>query len=69
MSVISAGQKFSFVSNVSGEIDQIQSKFEPAVKDIVFKRKVGIDVVADALSNYIGRVRFWRRVGQSIYKG
>ena len=42
------GQKFSFVSNVSGEIDQIQSKIEPAVKDIVFKRKVGIDVVADA---------------------
>jgi hypothetical protein len=63
------GQKFSFVSNVSGEIDQIQSKFEPAVKDIVFKRKVGIDVVTDALANYVGEYDFGGELAKIYLKG
>jgi CubicO group peptidase (beta-lactamase class C family) len=63
------GRKFSFVSNVSGEIDQIQSKIEPAVKDIIFKKKVGIDLVADVLSNYIGEYDFGGELAKVYIKG
>jgi hypothetical protein len=63
------GQKFSFVSNLSGDIDQIQSKIEPAVKEIVFTKKVGIDVGGDALANYVGEYDFGGESAKVYVKG
>lgn len=63
------GQKFSFSSDVNGEFDQVQSKIEPMVSDIVFKRKVGIDIVADVLSNYTGEYDFGGELAKVYIKG
>ena len=64
------GQKFSFFSNVNGEINELQSKIEPAVKEIVFKRKLtGLDIASTELSNYTGEYDFGGQPAKVYIKG
>jgi CubicO group peptidase (beta-lactamase class C family) len=62
------GQKFAFVTNMRGDIDEIQSKVEPAVKDIAFKRKAA-DLASDALTNYTGEYDFGGESAKVYIKG
>jgi len=62
------GQKFAFVSNIRGDIDELQSKIEPAVKEIIFKRKAA-DLANDALANYTGEYDFGGESAKVYIKG
>lgn len=62
------GRKLSFVSNVRGDIEEIQSRIEPAVKDIIFKRKAA-DLASDALANYTGEYDFGGESAKVYIKG
>ena len=61
-------QKFAFVTNMRGDIDEMHSKIEPAVKDIVFKRKAA-DLANDALANYTGEYDFGAESAKVYIKG
>lgn len=62
------GQKFAFVSNMRGDVEEMQSKIEPAVDDIVFKRKAA-DLASDALANYTGEYDFGGESAKVYIKG
>jgi len=63
------GEKFQFITGLDGTIDEIQVRLEPAVKDIVFKRKwQPLDVPAPTLANYTGDYDFGGNVARVYIK-
>lgn len=64
------GEKVTFITNVRGEIDAVQIKLEPGVKDIVFTRRIPAKEVGIAtLQNYVGEFDFGGQVAKTYFKG
>jgi hypothetical protein len=53
------GEKFSFQSNLKGDIDKVSVKLEPAVDDIIFVRKADVmPLTADIIKKFTGNYDF-----------
>ncbi len=64
------GEKVSFITNKAGEIHELHAKLEPAVKDLVFARKLVVkDVSASQLQTYVGEYDFGGQVAKVYLRG
>jgi CubicO group peptidase (beta-lactamase class C family) len=64
------GEKFSFLTNLQGEINQVNVALEPAVPEIVFRRKlVGKEVDGAVLASYVGEYDFGGQIAKVYLKG
>lgn len=64
------GQKINFLTNLAGEIDRLEVKIEPAVKDIVFSRVPELkEVETSVLESYAGEYDFGGMVAKVFIKG
>ena len=62
------GEKVSFITNKSGEINELHAKLEPGVKDIVFTRKL-VAKDASQLQTYVGDYDFGGQVAKVYLRG
>jgi CubicO group peptidase (beta-lactamase class C family) len=64
------GEKINFKTNLAGEINEVQIKLEPGVKDIVFTRKQLVKEITPAqLKIYVGDYDFGGQVAKIYIRG